>query len=150
MPTTPPRQLVLASCVPAPPEDEVLDWTPEEEDDEGPALDSTILKQPKGVPCRSSSSGLCSPGVAMEELPPVLELHNFEPSSEERHKYERVDVTMDSGAAVPVADPKQFPGCVMTDSPGSRAGQEFVCLNGSRIPTEGQFTAPMRSEVRRR
>ena len=82
----------------------------------------------------------------MEELPPVLELNNFEPSPGEQRKYERVEVTMDSGAALPVADPKQFPGCVVTDSPGSLAGQEFVGPNGSRIPNEGQFTAPMRLE----
>ena len=30
MPRTPPRSVILASCVPEPPEDEVLEWTPTE------------------------------------------------------------------------------------------------------------------------
>ena len=51
---------------------------------------------------------------------------------------------MDSRAGAPVANPKDFPGCVVTDSPGSLAGQSFIGPGSEIIPNEGQFIAPMR------
>ena len=54
--------------------------------------------------------------------------------------------TMDSGAGDPVANPDDFPGCVVTESPGSLAGQVYVGPGNEKIPNEGQFVAPMRLE----
>ena len=49
--------------------------------------------------------------------------------------------TVDSGAAEPVADPEQFPGCILEPSPGSLAGQQYVGPGpGNKIPNLGQFT----------
>ena len=53
---------------------------------------------------------------------------------------------MDSGAGAAVADPAQFPGCTVTDSPGSLAGQIFVGPGNEKIANQGQFAAPMRLE----
>ena len=51
---------------------------------------------------------------------------------------------MYSGVGAPVANPDEFPGCVVTDSPGSLAGQIFVGPGNEKIPNEGQFVASMR------
>ena len=77
---------------------------------------------------------------------PVLELNSFEPNTGERAQYDQVDITMDSGAGDPVANPKHFPGCILTDSPGSLAGQQYVGPSGEKIPNQGQFVVPMRIE----
>ena len=65
-------------------------------------------------------------------------------TAEERMKYAQVDITMDSGAGAPVADPKDFPGCEVTDSPGSLAGQMFVKPDGTKIANACQFVAKVR------
>ena len=74
----------------------------------------------------------------------TIEISSFEKTSEERKKYDQIDITMDSGAGLPAANPKDFPGCVVTDSPGSLAGQIFVGPGNEKLPNEGQFVAPMR------
>ena len=51
---------------------------------------------------------------------------------------------MDSGAGAPVANPADFPGCTVTDSPGSLAGQVYIGPGNEKIPNEGQFKLPMR------
>ena len=53
---------------------------------------------------------------------------------------------MDSGAGATVANPDDFPGCVVTDSPGSLAGQLFVGAGNENIANEGQFRVPYRLE----
>ena len=50
---------------------------------------------------------------------------------------------MDPGVGAPVANPDDFPGCVITDSPDSLVGQVSVG-RGSGKGIEGQFVAPMR------
>ena len=76
--------------------------------------------------------------------PDILELNSFEKTAEKRENYDQIDITMDSGAGGSVADPKDFPGCVVTDSPGSLAGQVFVGPGGDKMPNQGQFVAPLR------
>ena len=49
------------------------------------------------------------------------------------------DIAVDSGAAVPVANPKHFPGVEVRPSPGSLAGQKFVGPGGQTTPNQGQF-----------
>ena len=63
----------------------------------------------------------------------TLELNKVEMIAEEKMKYDQVDITMDSWAGAPVANPKDFPGCEVTDSPGSLAGQMFVGPGGLKI-----------------
>ena len=74
----------------------------------------------------------------------ALELNNVELTTEEKLKYDQVNITMDSGAGAPVANPKDFPGCEVTDSPGSLAGQMFVGPDGSKIANNGQFDVKVR------
>ena len=73
----------------------------------------------------------------------VLELNSMELTAEEKLKYDRTEITMDSGAGATVTNPEHFPGCVVTDSPGSLAGQTYIGPAGERIPNEGQFTVPL-------
>ena len=89
---------------------------------------------------------LFTAAVPTEHEDIVLELNNVELTSEEKLKYDRVEVTMDSGAGAPVANPADFPGCVVTDSPVSLAGQVYVGPGKEKDPNEGQFVAPMRFE----
>ena len=51
---------------------------------------------------------------------------------------------MDSGAEGPVANPDDFPGCVVTDSPGPLAGQMYMWAGRDNIANQGQFLLPMR------
>ena len=83
-------------------------------------------------------------GLEEEEL--VFELNNVENQADALHKYERVDITIDSGAGCPVANLADFPGCVVTDSPGSLAGSHFIGPGNEKIMNEGQFEAPMKLE----
>jgi hypothetical protein len=73
-----------------------------------------------------------------------IEINNLEMTPEEKKKYDQIDITMDSGAGASVANPKNFPGCIVTDSPGSLAGQHFVGPAGDKICNEGQFVVPLR------
>ena len=50
-----------------------------------------------------------------------------------------VDVTVDSGAGLPVASRKHFPGMKVTSSEGSRRGQKFMGPGGDLIPNRGQM-----------
>ena len=189
MPRTPPRSVILASCVPEPPDDEVLEWTPTEDpsilrshspssvsasfndadarDDRSPSVSASFNDADAGEelepPCPvCSNSGkllddpcpLCD-GVERPLTPAssphtpagednVIEFNNVELTAEEKLKYDQVDITMDSGAGAPVANPKDFPGCEVTDSPGSLAGQMFVGPDGSKIANEGQFDVKVR------
>ena len=74
----------------------------------------------------------------------ALELNNVELTAEEKLKYDQVDITMDSGAGAPVANPKDFPGCEVTDSPGSLAGQMFIGPEATKIANKGQFDVKVR------
>ena len=74
----------------------------------------------------------------------ALELNNVEMTAEDKLKYDQVDITMDSGAGAPVAHPKDFPGCKVTDSPGSLAGQMFITPDGTKIANTGQFESKVR------
>ena len=76
----------------------------------------------------------------------TIELNSFEKTSEERRNYDQIDITMDSGAGATVANPHDFPGCVVTESPGSLAGQLFVGAGSEKKTNEGQFHVPYRLE----
>ena len=58
----------------------------------------------------------------------------------DRPGYECIKVTMDSGAADPVCNPKTFPDAQVVPSPGSEAGQKYIGPSGETIPNEGQLT----------
>ena len=155
MPTGPLRTIALSSCVPEPPEEEVLDWTLPE----SPWSSSTIISiigisapaGPRRCCCFHCLQKQCQadhrkPPVQTEHEDIVLEFNDVELTSGEEQKYDRAEVTMDAGAGAPVANPADFPGCVVTDSPCSLAGQINVGPGKERIPNEGQFVAPMRLE----
>ena len=188
MPKEPRRTIVLASSVPEPPEEQVLEWTPlasemgrfnryeqmmagdkRSPDEAVSVTDADSVDHASAVKVasvqseeeRSHDAALsvtdadsvdhadCDPFFDCQEAEEIswletIEINNFEKASEERKRYDQVDITMDSGAGAPVANPKDFPGCVVTDSPGSLAGQIFVGPGNEKIPNEGQFVAPMR------
>ena len=185
MPQTPPRTIILASCVPEPPEDEVIEWIPTEPMNksvphvnaslppDNPAGGVALRRfRPEGDSSDSMEDDMeftCSvclgSGKLLEDLCPLcdgesrpsacakmgaclieeaLELNNVEMTAEDKLKYDQVDITMDSGAGAPVADPKDFPGCEVTDSPGALAGQMFVTPDGTKIANTGQFEAKVR------
>ena len=50
------------------------------------------------------------------------------------------DITVDSGAGLPVANPKHFPGIAVRPSEGSRRGQKFMGPGGDLIPNQGQMS----------
>ena len=52
---------------------------------------------------------------------------------------EMIEITADSGAGEAVADPKSFPGCHVSPSKGSVAGQRFLGAGGEVIHNEGKF-----------
>ena len=56
------------------------------------------------------------------------------------------EITVDSGAGESVADPEDFPGHLVSASPGSLMGQKFVGPGGEKIPNQGQFTPKMVTE----
>ena len=64
--------------------------------------------------------------------------------AEEKLNYDRAEMATNSGAGVTVAGPKDLPGFMFTDSPGSLAGQTYVGPASERMPNEGQFTAPLK------
>ena len=81
------------------------------------------------------------------DLPAVPpQLHNFwgleaggELSmAEEEPEFIEVEMTLDTGATVHAADRVDFPGCLVLESPGSRAGQHFQTAGKKSIPNEGQ------------
>ncbi len=49
-----------------------------------------------------------------------------------------IEMTLDTGATCHAADRVDFPGCLVLESPGSKAGQHFQCAGNKLIPNEGQ------------
>ena len=54
-----------------------------------------------------------------------------------------IDITVDSGAGLPVANPKHFPGAKVVPSAGSRRGQQFMGPGGDLIANQGQMSPEM-------
>ena len=79
--------------------------------------------EPQGLSPAIQLDQLCSREDPEEELSNCLELNNVDLSEADKLKYDRVELIVDSGAGAPVANPDHFPGCVVTDSPGSLSGQ---------------------------
>jgi hypothetical protein len=79
--------------------------------------------------------GLSEQGEELNALP-----------NEEPEFYE-VETTLDTGASTHAADRVDFPGYVVEESPGSRAGQLFVCVGGVSLENEGQITVDMISPI---
>ena len=50
-----------------------------------------------------------------------------------------LEITLDSGACDHVMDSEDAPGYLVSESPGSRRGHNFVVGNGHRVPNEGQM-----------
>ena len=48
------------------------------------------------------------------------------------------EVALDPGAVIHVCAPTDCPGYALTESPGSRRGQEFLMGDGGTIPNLGQ------------
>lgn len=181
-PQTPPRSIVLASCVSDLPEDEVIERLPAGPmSNDVPTLPHIKVTPPpvhnvatqetrvawKGLangmdftcpvclgpgkflqdPC-PLCDGMIRPSICTEmeaiDETEVIELNHFEMTAEDKLQYDQVDITMDSDAGAPAADPQAFPGCQVTDPPGSLAGQMFVTPDGTKIATTGQFVAKVR------
>ena len=58
-----------------------------------------------------------------------------------------LEVILDSGACHHVLDAEDAPGYLVSESAGSRRGQNFVTADGARIPNEGQLDLFMESHV---
>ena len=94
--------------------------------------------------CKCCTKRLESPKVAVvpQELNnfwgvEAVEELNALPEGEEPEFLE-VEMTLDTGATVHACDRIDFPGCEVTESPGSTAGQHFQAAGGKLIPNEGQ------------
>ena len=57
---------------------------------------------------------------------------------EEEPEFIEIEMTLDTGATVHAADRVDFPGCLVLESPGSKAGQHFQTAGKKTIPNEGQ------------
>ena len=57
---------------------------------------------------------------------------------EDEPEFIEVEMTLDTGATVHAADRVDFPGCLVEESPGSRAGQHFQTAGKKTIANEGQ------------
>ena len=57
---------------------------------------------------------------------------------EEEPEFIEMEMTLDTGATVHAADRVDFPGCLVLESPGSKAGQHFQTAGKKTIPNEGQ------------
>ena len=82
--------------------------------------------------------------LAFDEEP---EIGSFDPAMEGLTRLP--DITMDSGAAISVANHEQFPGSVVVPSSGSRQGQKFVAASaaGKPIDNRGQFSSDLLIET---
>ena len=58
-----------------------------------------------------------------------------------------IEITLDSGACENVMDAEDAPGYLVTESAGSRRGQNFVVGDGGRLPNEGQMQIHMESPI---
>ena len=58
-----------------------------------------------------------------------------------------INITVDSGAAVPVVGPETFDGAVMRPSAGSTRGQCFLGPGGERMPNMGEIAVLVRTEA---
>ena len=56
-----------------------------------------------------------------------------------------IEVTLDSGCCDHVMDAEDAPGHLVSESPGSRRGQNFIVGNGERVPNEGQVRLKLES-----
>ncbi len=57
---------------------------------------------------------------------------------EEEPEFIEIEMTLDTGATVHAADRIDFPGCLVLESLGSKAGQHFQAAGGKLIANEGQ------------
>ena len=53
-------------------------------------------------------------------------------------EWEKLEITVDSGAGNSVANGDNFPGIPREESEGSRRGQSYVGAGGEKIPNRGQ------------
>ena len=58
-----------------------------------------------------------------------------------------IEIILDSGACDNVLDAEDAPGYLISESPGSRQGRNFVVGNGEKMPNEGQVELRMESPV---
>ena len=58
-----------------------------------------------------------------------------------------LELILDSGACQHVIDAEEAPGYLVSESVGSRRGQNFVTADGSRIPNEGQLELRMEAPI---
>ena len=88
-----------------------------------PAFAQQLLKD---VP---QTINLFSPVEMLNALPTAVE-----------PEFVEVECTLDTGATVHAADRVDFPGHVVNESAGSRAGQRFQGASGEFINNEGRST----------
>ena len=58
-----------------------------------------------------------------------------------------IEMCLDSGCCNHVLDAEDAPGYLVSESPGSRRGQNFVVGNGQRVPNEGQVRLRMEAST---
>ena len=117
----------LSSCVPEPPEPEVIEWDAQDKD----LVVDTFHDCVDESPCHPC------PAPAGLIVPASIDINAFDVEA----THEAIDVTVDSGAGAPVCSPKHFPESKVVDSPGSLAGQVFSGAGGEKIPNQGQLRA---------
>ena len=107
--------------------------TPQEADFLRAVLQQVDIHRFQNRQCRS-------PGVADIGMLNVFEAEDMELLVNER-EWEDVqfEVALDSGSIVNVCHPDDCPGYAITESAGSRAGQNFVVGDGGRLPNMGEW-----------
>ncbi len=93
-----------------------------------------------------TAENLASTGESDVPVVPT-ELHHFwgleggdqlNATEEVEPEYTEVEMTLDTGATCHAADRVDFPGCLVQESPGSKAGQHFQTAGKKTIANEGQ------------
>ena len=69
---------------------------------------------------------------------PVLNTVANKPESESWGEYVKVEVAIDSGAAECVCGPGHFPGASTEEGKSLKAGVQYICADGGRIPNLGE------------
>ena len=77
--------------------------------------------------------------VTIEETDPLLPIEQWRDVD--------VEVTLDSGCCNHVMDTEDAPGYTVSESLGSRRGQNFVVGNGERVPNEGQMVLNLETDT---
>ena len=124
--------------------------TPQEADFLRAVLQQVDIHQFQNKQCKSLGvadigRSIPSPEIVSKPLGLLGMLNVFEAEDMELLVNERewddveFEVALDSGSIVNVCHPDDCPGYAITESAGSRAGQNFVVGDGGRLPNMGEW-----------